>query len=250
MRFTAALFTLCLSLSSAAGGQSAQAQFAGVDPDSDPVLAQAYQYLQSGQYDQVLALLGPLAELGNAPAQFVLGGLYSQGKGVPQDDEQAALWWRRAAEQGMARAQNEIGVALSDGRGVPADPKQAVVWYCKAADQDYTEAQYALGAMYARGAGVRADNSRAAYWFARAARSGHELAEKNLELVVPWLRRVQMHAATEVREKPDGAADVIKTTGDREYAYELTRLKDWVEVYFKDGHTVGYISAEQLRKTP
>jgi hypothetical protein len=45
------------------------------------------------------------AEQGYAEAQNNLGVVYASGKGVTQDDEQAAFWFRKAADQGEAMAQ-------------------------------------------------------------------------------------------------------------------------------------------------
>ena len=58
-----------------------------------------------------LADLRASAEAGDAEAQFILGGMYVTGVGVPQDDVAAVAWYRRAAEQGHARA-----VVLSHSR--------------------------------------------------------------------------------------------------------------------------------------
>ena len=44
------------------------------------------------------------AEQGDAEAQWSLGLAYAKGEGVPQDDAEAARWYRLAAEQGYARA--------------------------------------------------------------------------------------------------------------------------------------------------
>jgi len=40
-----------------------------------------------------------LAEQGNADAQFTLGVMYDNGRGVPQDDTEAVRWYRLAADQ-------------------------------------------------------------------------------------------------------------------------------------------------------
>ena len=46
-----------------------------------------------------------LAERGDARGQFELGTMFFCGQGVPQSDQEAALWFRKAAEQGHAEAQ-------------------------------------------------------------------------------------------------------------------------------------------------
>ena len=60
---------------------------------------------KSGDYATALRELTPLAEQGNANAQFNLGVMYNSGKGVPQDHKTAVKWWRLAAKQGNAIAQ-------------------------------------------------------------------------------------------------------------------------------------------------
>ncbi len=60
----------------------------------------------------------PLAEQGNANAQFFLGVMYDKGRGVPQDDAEAVKWYRKAAEQGVAEAQYNLGLMYDDGQGV------------------------------------------------------------------------------------------------------------------------------------
>ena len=47
----------------------------------------------------------PLAEQGNAFAQFNLGLMYHEGQGVPQDYKEAIKYFRLSAEQGNADAQ-------------------------------------------------------------------------------------------------------------------------------------------------
>ena len=62
-----------------------------------------------GDHATALSELKPLAEQGNAIAQSNLGWMYSNGKGVTQDDKTAVKWYTLAAEQGDARAQFKLG---------------------------------------------------------------------------------------------------------------------------------------------
>ena len=77
------------------------------------------------------------AELGIAGAQFNLGVMYANGRGVLQDDFEAVHWYRRAADQGLAGAQFNLGVMYANGRGVPQDDAEAARWYRLAAEQGY-----------------------------------------------------------------------------------------------------------------
>ena len=53
-----------------------------------------------GDYVAVLKEWRPVAEQGFREAQFVLGGIYDGGKGVPEDHQKALKWFRKAADQG------------------------------------------------------------------------------------------------------------------------------------------------------
>ena len=75
------------------------------------------------------------AEQGNAIAQFNLGVMYEQGRGVGQSDTKAVAWFRQAAEQGYAYAQFNLGFMYEEGRGVGQSDAEAVAWYRKAAEQ-------------------------------------------------------------------------------------------------------------------
>ena len=100
---------------------------------------------QRGDYATALKFrwpfLRPLAEQGDAVAQYDLGLMYHIGEGVPQDYAEAVKWWRMAAEQGHAKAQNNLGVMYGTGRGVPTDDALAYMWFNLAAAQGYKKAQ-------------------------------------------------------------------------------------------------------------
>ncbi|MFZ2145041.1 MAG: tetratricopeptide repeat protein, partial [Xanthobacteraceae bacterium] len=57
-----------------------------------------------------------------------LGLAYTDGDGVPQDDAEAARWFRLAADKGYPKAQLHLGLAYADGRGVPRDLINAYMW--------------------------------------------------------------------------------------------------------------------------
>ena len=90
---------------------------------------------KKGDYATALKQWRPLAEQGDASAQFRLAYMYVNGYGVPEDMTEAARWYRRAAEQGLAPAQFNLGWLYFLGRGVPQDDKEAVRWYRLAAAQ-------------------------------------------------------------------------------------------------------------------
>ena len=84
-------------------------------------------------YQTAIKLWKPLAEQGDAKAQYNLGVLYGKGRGVPQDYAKAVKWFYKAAEQGYAKAQNNLGVMYEKGWGITKDYVQAHMWFHLAA---------------------------------------------------------------------------------------------------------------------
>jgi TPR repeat protein len=105
----------------------------------------------SGDFNTALAQWMPLAEQGEAGAQYSLGRLYFFGEGVQQSYKVALEWYVRSAEQGFAYAD-----------------KTAVKWYTKVAEQGLAKAQSNLGVMYDEGKGVPQDHMIAGKWHRKA----------------------------------------------------------------------------------
>ena len=85
------------------------------------------------------------AERGYAKAQFVLGYMYANGEGVPQDMKKVFDLYMQAAVQGLAIAQYAVGNKYYFGQEVDKDFNQSFIWHKKSADQGNTDAQYNLG---------------------------------------------------------------------------------------------------------
>ena len=90
---------------------------------------------ERGDYETALREWRPLAERGDADAQYNLGVMYDTGQGVAQDYAEALKWYRRAAEQGHAAAQYNLGVVYGNGQGVAQDYVQAHLWFNLAASR-------------------------------------------------------------------------------------------------------------------
>tara|TARA_R100000541_G_scaffold1150_3_gene5151 strand:+ start:1426 stop:2046 length:621 start_codon:yes stop_codon:yes gene_type:complete len=118
----------------------------------------------------------PLAEQGNADAQYNLGLMYNEGEGVLQDYAEAVKWYRLSAEQGVAYAQFNLGRIYWNGIGVLQDYAEAVKWYRLSAKQGYVGAHFSLGVMYEFGHGVLQDNVTAHMWYNIASANGGENA--------------------------------------------------------------------------
>ena len=150
---------------------------------------------QRGDYATALREWKPLAEQGNASAQYNLGLMYEKGLGTPQIYNTAVNWYRIAAEQGNALAQFNLGVMYEKGLGVPQNDKTAVKWYRLSAKQGDADAQYNLGLMYDKGQGVPQDYVRAHMWFNIAASSGDKDASQNRYIVAQRMTPSQIETA-------------------------------------------------------
>ena len=153
---------------------------------------------QKGDYATAMRLWRPIADQGDANAQYNLGFMYEKGQGVPQDYATAVSWFRKAAEQGLAKAQFNLGVMYAKGQGVPQDYAAAMSWYRKAADQGYADAQTHLGLMYDNGQGVPQNYAAAVSWYRKAADKGYADAQTNLGVMYAKGQGVPQDYATAV----------------------------------------------------
>ena len=156
-RIVSLAFVVALSLSSARA-------------DLDAGLA-AYD---SQDYTLALSELRPLAEQGNADAQYVLCQIYLWGLGLSKDLNEANYWCRKAAVQDHAEAQSQLGQMHVTGVGAPQSLQDGEMWTRRAAEQGLPVAQYNLGFMYMNGLGVEKDNVLALMWLTIAVDSGLE----------------------------------------------------------------------------
>ena len=199
MRFKWALaglaFTLALPVSTAMAGAF-----------EDGVTAYERQ-----DYATALGLFQPLADKGDASAQFNIGSMYAYGEGVPQNFAEAGRWFRRAADQGHATAQFNLGAMYAEGLGLAQDYPEAARWYRKAADQGDAITQFNLGLMYAEGQGLPRDHAESGKWFRKAADQGDANAQANLGVMIG---RRQLRFRHLMQRQPDGAFVLVQRGGD------------------------------------
>ena len=153
---------------------------------------------QKGDFATALRLWKPLAEQGNSSAQYNLGLMYDNGRGVAQDYKTAVKWYTLAAEQGFAPAQVNLGLMYDNGQGVAQDYKTAVKWYTLAAEQGLASAQSLLGMMYETGKGVAQDDVKAYTWFNIAAIDGDQDAIKGRDIVAKLMTPAQLAQAQQL----------------------------------------------------
>ncbi|NOT21749.1 MAG: sel1 repeat family protein [Nitrospiraceae bacterium] len=159
--------------------------------------------------------LHSLAEQGNVEAQFNLGLLYDQGRGLPKDKTAALRWYRRAAMQGDMFAQNALGDNYWEGTGAPKDDREAVRWWRLAADKGFVPAQHSLGKILAGGSqGVSADRPQAYMWLMLSAAQGDEEAGRQSDLLSKQLKPAEMTIAKKLvnQWKPVRASATLNKT--------------------------------------
>jgi uncharacterized protein len=133
-----------------------------------------------GDFGIARNLYSELAVQGDRTAQFKLGEIYDEGKGVAKDGREAVRWYVVASGQGDAKAAFNLGRLYHGGRGVPQNFAQARQWYLIATKRGVIKAATNLGFMNASGEGGRADHRQAIRWFVFAAQRGDNLAKCNL----------------------------------------------------------------------
>ena len=97
-------------------------------PAAADLLADGATAYEAGDYGEAAKVWRPLADGGDAMAQFNLGLLHETGRGVAEDFAQAAAWYERAALQGLTQAQFNLALLHQTGRGVEKDGTQALYW--------------------------------------------------------------------------------------------------------------------------
>jgi TPR repeat protein len=97
----------------------------------------AMEAYNRGDFAKALREWRPLAEQGDASAQFYLGLSYENGDGVPRDYAIARQWYEKSAAQGDEKAQLYLGLQSAFGQGGPVDLVQAHMWYSLAAEKGH-----------------------------------------------------------------------------------------------------------------
>ncbi|WP_020593645.1 tetratricopeptide repeat protein [Kiloniella laminariae] len=129
---------------------------------------------ESGDLSAATAYWLPLAEAGDARAQYSLGKLFeSESEGVTPHYQEAIHWYQKAADQNVVAALNNLGRLYAQGKGFAPNQEKAVEYWQRAAQADHAMAQYNLGLAYLRGEGVPRNLTQAVFWFHQSA-NGNE----------------------------------------------------------------------------
>ncbi len=128
------------------------------------------------------------ADQGLTEAVAAQGEAYFFGKsGQPQDFAKAYPLLLKAAEAGQGNAQNSVGVMLLEGRGVTINLDEAAQWFRKAAEQGNLKGQANLGHFLFNPIRDKALQIEGLKWLMIAARQGENTSQRTLQEVIPKL---------------------------------------------------------------
>ncbi|MBF0310475.1 MAG: sel1 repeat family protein [Magnetococcales bacterium] len=135
----------------------------------------------------------------DAELPYTLGVYYLNGQGgVRPDIREALRWLTTAGNLGHTGAQFHLGTIYQEGKGLPADPVEAERWYHRAADLGDPKAQNNLGLIYMAGAGVLSDFIIAHMWFSLAAQGGNSKGDSNRSLITRYMNADQIARAQDM----------------------------------------------------
>lgn len=124
---------------------------------------------------------------------------------------------RKSAEGGDPIAQFKLATLYYEGKGIPREDAEAAVWYHKAAQQEHVEAQFVLGIMYEKGEGIERSDDKAFKWISLAARQGHARARVMLESE-KWIKYQEtIQGSAPKQDSAEGAIQAVSTEQIEEY---------------------------------
>ena len=137
-------------------------------------LADGLKAYDAKDYKRAYELLLPLADKGNAAAQYRIGVILDAGHGIKPNPAAAVAYYDKAARSGVPAAAFNLGLLYFDGRGVEKDYASSVRYFSIAAEQGDVDGQLNLGLMYAAAKGVPRDFEKSFQWLFIAADSGSQ----------------------------------------------------------------------------
>ena len=159
-------------------------------------LKKAKRAYKNGNYERAVRLFRRSSDDGNLVADWYLGHMYRQGRGVPQDDATAYTYYSRVAEHYDADEsdQNRLRIVIdamvriadyqrlgSSSAGIKPNLAVAYRSYMKVATvYGHPGAQFAIGVMNIKGQGVKPNPAQGLKWIMAAARKRYAPAEAYL----------------------------------------------------------------------
>lgn len=162
---------------------------------------------EAADYAKAVGIWRPLAEAGDADAQFNLGQAYRLGRGVTLNLAVAKTWFERAAGQGHVDAQTTLGLLLFQN----GEQAEGLKWLGKAAEKGEARAMLIYGTALVNGDTVTQDPVLGYAYVSRSAAQGLSPAKetlKQLDELLPLADRKKGVALAKAKAKsapPPGA---------------------------------------------
>ena len=165
---------------------------------------EAVKNYEKGSYIQALNIFYVLAKEGDPEAQYNVGVIYANGKGVKADMTEAMEWYEKAATQGNGAAAYNLAQQYHTQENNNSHAlSMAVKWYEVAVEKEVPQAYNNLAAMYLRGVGVKKNQKKAFVLFSKAVKLGDPYAQINIAKLYAW-------GATIIRDKKKAYGLLLK----------------------------------------
>ncbi len=171
-------------------------------PASAQSVSTGIEAWQHGNYSGAVGIWRPLAEKGDADAQFNLGQAYRLGRGVTTDLALARNWLERAAGQGHVDAATTLGLLLFQN----GDQAPALKWLKLAAEASEPRAMLVYGTALFNGDSVTQDPIGGYAYVYRAYASGLPAAKEVMDQLNKLMNAADRQKALVLVETQDKAA--------------------------------------------
>jgi len=182
------LLAILIAAAAAAPAMAAQSVRAGISA------------WEAADYAKAVGIWRPLAEAGDADAQFNLGQAYRLGRGVTLNLAVAKTWFERAAGQGHVDAQTTLGLLLFQN----GEQAEGLKWLGKAAEKGEARAMLIYGTALVNGDTVTQDPVLGYAYVSRSAAQGLGPARetlKQLDELLPLADRKKGVALAKIKAK-------------------------------------------------
>ena len=182
-------------------------------------------------YEKAVSYWKKAEERNNAEAQYLLAFCYANEKGVPANYNLARMLAEQSNQQGYPRGARMLGHIYRDGLGCPQDLDKAEVYYklaversdyasevllgnlyedkkdyetsfiyySLAADRGNATGMYYVAWAYRTGKGVSEDQEKAVEWFFRAIEAGHKRSKEDVSWSIQQIEDLDQRLQLNIR---------------------------------------------------
>lgn len=138
--------------------------------ENDELVKKGLVELRKADGDREMAAyyIRKAAKNGYPEAEYLLGLIYSEGRGLPHNWKKAIQWFTIAANHGHAKAMFYLGRCHHYGINMERNTMRALELYSKSADLGYGRAMKELGRIFHTGEFGTTDEKRSADYYERA----------------------------------------------------------------------------------